>query len=1540
VKKLLLYLLVIFCFLLLGNKARAQQASNLSVTAASSTSITVNSWTNNSGNHSAVFVLAGTTGTPAPVNTTNYTANTVFGSGGQIGTSGWYCVYNSGPLGTTGAGPVTVTGLTAGTTYRVMVVDYQSNASPAWTTGTGTNNPANVTTPSSAKRVTAIATGSQTGTATYGTAAPSITYVNTLTETGTAAAVSNTISIAWSGGTPTGVTTAFTAGTQAMTSGTTYTPNGTNGSTLKLTVSTTTATPAGAHTFTITNVDNNGGGTTFSTGTLTVGRAALTITATNQTKTYGAANPTLTVSYSGFVNGDTYTSLTTQPTIATTGVTSSPVGTYPITATGAVDANYTISPVAGTLTVTQAALTIKPNNQTRSYGTANPTLTVSYSGFVNGDTYTNLTTQPTVSTTAIATSPVGPYAINATGAVDGNYAISYTPGTLTITALVSGTYDWTGAVSTAWANPQNWDIAGVQQTLLYPGSAITGDIADIGVNYNYTTNQPVVTTALPYNVGSINLGANNGTAITLTVTGVTLTVTGAITQNHNSANGGVNTTVTGTGAINCGSLTVGDNTAPPAPSGSIFGGLVPPTQNSTTFNISILTLTIGGNITLNSTSSTLGTYDFFVTNYCVNNPILNLISGTVTANNIITSNSNYVNNTDIFGVTIANSTTYQQTGSNTNTLNLLGNTPITFATGANIDFVTGTAGANSYVNYQAASGTQTVYTSADGINTTPSAYANLTLSAASAKTVDGGTLTVGENFNNSGGAVNLNSNNPVVTVNGSWTNATTTTQGTGNITIAGSVTNNSGGTLALGSGNFYIAGNYTNNVGGVYTQSTGTTYFNGATQALVDNSTTGTTFNNVTFNGNGTATMSAGTNNVNFAVSSSGVLTMTSPAKLVAGSSSAAYLTLNSDATGSAAVAPITYTAPISGYVNVQRYLTGSRGYRLISSPVYAGTSGAYTIYSLNYLYNNLYLTGSGGTAGGFTAGGNPTLYLYDEGFTPYYSTFLNSNFIGISSLSGGTGTTPTYSLNTNGAGLVANYSLPVGTGFLCFFRGSLSEGSSNLTNPSYTALTATVSATGNLVQGQVYFRDWYNSGSTSLGSSNQNFNLVGNPYASAIDLGTIPTATTTTKIYATPYNNVTNTGITKFIYELNPLSHVFGVYTDDGSLPATNGASEYIASGQGFFVQAYGSGTQFIFNETGKATSTNATATNGLMVTKADLATLNQSAANPLLQLQFVLDTINTEESVIEFNPSAKQQFVINEDAAHRTGQGLLNFSSISSDNVPLAVNSLPLQKTMSIPLSVSGSPDGLYKINMKQVVPLPGLYDIWLIDSYKKDSLDIKVYPSYSFDILHSDTASFGANRFKLVVRQNPALMVHLLNFGATKVATGDQVIWTTENEENYTSFSVERSTDGGSTFNVLGGVASSGIGSYSLLDKAPVAGANAYRLKMTDLNGTVTYSNVVTIMYANTGNQVAIKGFILYPNPTAGLVNLAINAPAQTTGSGAYTIQIINNLGAIIKTAISNQSTWQTDVSNLMPGTYFVQVKNNSTNNLVGKSAFVKL
>src|SRR5260370_20141613 len=61
-------------------------------------------------------------------------------------------------------------------------------------------------------------------------------------------------------------------------------------------------------------------------------------------------------------------------------------GTYPSSCSGAVDANYTISYAAGSVTVGPAALTVAADNQNRPFGSADHGLTNTISGFVNGHT--------------------------------------------------------------------------------------------------------------------------------------------------------------------------------------------------------------------------------------------------------------------------------------------------------------------------------------------------------------------------------------------------------------------------------------------------------------------------------------------------------------------------------------------------------------------------------------------------------------------------------------------------------------------------------------------------------------------------------------------------------------------------------------------------------------------------------------------------------------------------------------------------------------------------------------------------------------------------------------------------------------------------------------------------------------------------------------------------------------------------------------------------------------------------------------------------
>jgi trimeric autotransporter adhesin len=189
---------------------------------------------------------------------------------------------------------------------------------------------------------------------------------------------------------------------------------------------------------------NSTGTETFS-GQVTVGGTnvnLLTVSANNLLTTYGGGVPALTTTYSGFVGSDTPASLTPGATETTTAPAHPTIGSYPITPSGVVDPNYFIVYNPGLLIVNPATLTITASSASKVYDSANPALTVGYSGFEYSDTVAGLTTAATASTTAMAGSNVGTYPTTAAGAVaSANYTIAYVAGTLTvnpITLTVSG----------------------------------------------------------------------------------------------------------------------------------------------------------------------------------------------------------------------------------------------------------------------------------------------------------------------------------------------------------------------------------------------------------------------------------------------------------------------------------------------------------------------------------------------------------------------------------------------------------------------------------------------------------------------------------------------------------------------------------------------------------------------------------------------------------------------------------------------------------------------------------------------------------------------------------------------------------------------------------------------------------------------------------------------------------------------------------------------------------------------------------------------
>jgi hypothetical protein len=181
---------------------------------------------------------------------------------------------------------------------------------------------------------------------------------------------------------------------------------------------------------------------TYTAGHLTINPAPLTITAKDQTTTYGSADKFDTspnsMTFTGFKNGESPTVLSGL-TITSHASATSPVGTYTLTPAAERPRNYTVTSVSGTLHVVPAPLTVTGDDASRPFGQANPTLTATSSGFVNGETLATSGVSGTAacSTTATPWSPVGSYPIDCTvGTLAAhNYSFSaFVRGTLNVTS--------------------------------------------------------------------------------------------------------------------------------------------------------------------------------------------------------------------------------------------------------------------------------------------------------------------------------------------------------------------------------------------------------------------------------------------------------------------------------------------------------------------------------------------------------------------------------------------------------------------------------------------------------------------------------------------------------------------------------------------------------------------------------------------------------------------------------------------------------------------------------------------------------------------------------------------------------------------------------------------------------------------------------------------------------------------------------------------------------------------------------------------------
>jgi len=885
---------------------------------------------------------------------------------------------------------------------------------------------------------------------------------------------------------------------------------------------------------------------------------------------------------------------------------------------------------------------------------------------------------------------------NLTGSVAGSTWINDVNSTLFVggTVLTAGTL-------TAVANPNlvtyNAGAQTVKATTYHNLTITSGNTATVGASFTCNNNL------------SITSGTLASSSFTVTVSGIT-TINGGILSTSNIA--GVynlqSVLMTGTGSI-AGSRTGNVNIATTlsVPSGTPSIGRCNLTVTGGTI--------IDGTLNFNSVTGTKTLSDVTVNGTGTWNTSVVL---PFTVNGNLSNSGNFTSNTGIYtlagvGKTISGTLTVNSiavTGSYTNNATLTSPTALTgagtFSQGATGTLNIGTTAANfSVTTFNAsASGNTVNYNFAGAQNVrvpADAAYHHLTIGGTGTKTLLAATAINGDLTISS--TLDASVANFAINLGGNWSNSGTFTPRSGTVTLNGSgaqtITKAGGETFnhltVSGSGTKTLGSAITTN-GNLIINSTldiSSSNFGVTVKGNWTNNGTFTAQNGtVTFNGAAAQTI-GGTTTTNFYAltqSNAAGVSLTHAQNLInvltvslgTFTTTGYNFTLLSTASGTASIATIPAGANFAGNIIMQRYTgTGPTDWRFLSSAVSGATIAQW---AANF------------ATSGFTGSTDPTnsfvsIYSYDETVTGVEA----NGFVAA----------------TNVTNSISN-----GKGFWVYLGP----------NP------VTYSVTGSP---NTFSQSLPVTFTSSAGAANDGWNMVANPYPSAID-----------------WNNAswTKTNVNNAIYVYNSSTGSFASYVGGVGV---NGGSQYIASQQAFWVQTSAASPVLTVVETVKAATQNPSylkqaftpnTSHYPMAFKDFPVPLNANTTPNSIKLTASGNGFE-DETFIQFTQGASATFDGSLDAwkMQNLNTSGPNLSSVINDTTDLSINSLPnLNSNTTVKIRVTVPIAGTYSIRRDSLLMLPMSSCLFLEDLVNGNMIDLRSTVSYSFTI--SDTTK--APRFLL--------------------------------------------------------------------------------------------------------------------------------------------------------------------------------------------------
>lgn len=307
---------------------------------------------------------------------------------------------------------------------------------------------------------------------------------------------------------------------------------------------------------------------------------------------------------------------------------------------------------------------------------------------------------------------------------------------------------------------------------------------------------------------------------------------------------------------------------------------------------------------------------------------------------------------------------------------------------------------------------------------------------------------------------------------------------------------------------------------------------------------------------------------------------------------------------------------------------------------------------------------------------------------------------------------------------------------------------------------------------------DYAGTNGVVITNMDDNFNLIGNPYPSAIRytdfMAANPNLEGSIRVWThgtLPNNSTPNPFYSSFVYNYTSADYI--IHNGTGTLSGPETYDGFIPAGQSFFV---------IMND-GAATTSTANFTNSMRVRNNNAqfyrnANLNERSSvneHNRIWVDLVAQNGTMSRTLVGYVEGATYQKDRMFDAYTKAGNAMILYSLIETEKASIQGRPMPFDSNDIVPLGFKVNNDGIYTI---AIAAVDGIFSnqqtVYLRDKALNTVHDLSANP-YTFTV---NTGVYN-DRFELLYQDETLGIDNIENFGI-KVITNDRIVVRSGNEQ----------------------------------------------------------------------------------------------------------------------------------------------------------------